>query len=219
MKKEFNYISYRNTSRSGQYKLRKRTEKMLKMIARFKNYDPLSILDIGAADGVMLNQFKSCFKGSLCVGIEPSLEFITSRDRNSCTIIQAIGENIPFKDGIFDVITAASVLDHMENSSMFLREAHRTLKKNGILVISLVSPYYDKLAVKFRIKDDDHKFRFNEKQLCEILKKKDFDVVEISRFALPFFGFFFEEIIKKTLEAVGLKCCMFYIIAVARVRK
>ncbi|MBI4620198.1 MAG: class I SAM-dependent methyltransferase [Desulfobacterales bacterium] len=215
----FNYISYRKTKRSGKYKLRKRTQKILEMIRSFKNQSLLSILDVGAADGLMLNQFKNNLKTSICLGIEPSLEFIRSRSDNSCMIIQAVGESLPLKKDVFDVITAASVLDHMENPSIFLRESHKVLKKNGIIIISFVSPVYDKLAVRFKLKEDDHLFHFTEGKITGILRKEGFNILKISRFALPFFGIHFEEFIENVFNTIGMKWMMFYIVAVARVRK
>lgn len=215
----FNYIAYRRKKRSGRYKLRKRAEKILKTIKEFKNQDRLSILDIGTADGYMLEHFKCVLKPGLCLGIEPSLDFIKSKISNSCPIIQAVGERLPFRERSFDVITAASVLDHLQDPALFLKESMRVLRKNGIIVISLVSPFYDKLAVNFKMKEDDHSLHFTEKQLEELLKKEGFNVLKISRFALPFFGIFFEGFIERLLNAIGLRRMMFYILAVGQARE
>lgn len=212
----FDYISYRKTKRSGIYKLRKRTEKILEMVTVFKNQGALSILDVGAADGSMLNSFRDNLDTRICLGIEPSFEFIKSKSAAGCPILQAEGGKLPFRNNTFDVITAASVIDHLREPLVFLTECRRVLKKGGIIVISLVSPLYDNLAVKFLIKENDHLFRFTGQRLKEILQKENFDVLKISRFALPFFGIFLERFIERMLELIGMGWLMFYIIAVGR---
>lgn len=216
VKMSFDYIALRKTKRTVKYKLRKRTEKVLEMINRYKVHEPLSILDVGAADGAMLRQLKNNLNTDICLGIEPSVEYINSRSNDSPQIIQAIGEKLPFKSNSFDVVVAASVFDHMGEPAAFLRECRRILKKEGIVIVTLISPFYDALAVKLKIKEDDHVFHFSEGELARTIRKENFDVVSISRFALPFFGIFFERFFDNMFRAIGMKWLMFYIIAVGR---
>lgn len=216
----FDYISYRKTKRSGKYKLFRRTAKMLEIIRKYKGGDNLCILDVGAADGYMLNAFKNQLSVKVCVGIEPSLGYIKSNSvKGVHRVAQAIGEQLPFRSGVFDVVTAASVIDHMDNPDFFLRECGRVLKDAGILAITLASPFYDALAVRFGIKEDDHKFHFTERGLRIALEKEGFSVKEISRFALPFFGIVFEKYIESILNSVGLRWAMFYIAAAGQTQK
>lgn len=216
----FDYISYRRNKRTGKYKLSKRLSEMIGAIRHFTNNENESILDVGAADGYMMHQYLRHLSVDAyrCVGIEPSLEFIKSNISGYCPLIQAVGENLPFRDGVFSVITASSVLDHMKDPLLFIKEARRVLRQNGILVISLAHPFYDKLAIRLKFKEDDHVFHFTERQLVELLEKNGFTVMEVSRFALPFFGVFFENVIENILNAVNLKWCMFYIRIVARAK-
>lgn len=218
MKIGFDYISYRKKTRSGRYKLLRRTDKMIEMIRLFKREEPLAILDVGAADGFMLNSFNACLSTKICLGIEPSWEFISSKAGSGCQIIQAVGEKMPFKNSIFDIITAASVLDHMLQPNLFLRECRRVLKKGGIVIVSLVSPLFDRLAVKLKVKEDDHGFHFSDRQLSDMLKQEEFDVLKASRFALPFFGIPGEKVLERTFNRVGLKWPMFYILTVGRAK-
>lgn len=210
------YLSYRKTKRTVKYKLRRRTEIMLEMINTFKKKDDLSILDVGAADGYMLAIMKDALKARTCLGIEPSLELASSRADKSVPLLQAVGECLPFKDSTFDVITAASVLDHLKEPETFLRECRRVLKREGIVVISLVAPFYDKLAVSLKIKDNDHLRRFTEKGVGDFLRTEKFKVLESRRFALPFFGLFFERSIENILNSFRIYWPMFYIIAVGQ---
>ncbi|TSC89691.1 MAG: methylase [Parcubacteria group bacterium Gr01-1014_3] len=48
-------------------------------------------------------------------------------------------DKIPWSDNFFDAITAWCVVPHLENPHNFFREAARTLKPGGLLIISLIN--------------------------------------------------------------------------------
>jgi SAM-dependent methyltransferase len=60
-------------------------------------------------------------------------------------IINAVGENIPFPDGSFDIVFSANVLEHTENPARVLYEALRVLRPGGVLqfVFPNYASYYD----------------------------------------------------------------------------
>lgn len=45
-------------------------------------------------------------------------------------------ENIPFPDKSFDVVTLLEVIEHVKNPESALKEIHRVLKDDGLLVMS-----------------------------------------------------------------------------------
>lgn len=188
---------------------------ILEMARKYKNQHSLSILDVGTADGYMLPILKSALNAGICLGVEPSSELIGSKV-DGCHFIQAVGEHLPFKGESFDVITAASVVDHLKYPEVFMQECRRILKKDGILIITLVAPFYDKLAVLLKIKDNDHLHHFTNKAISSFLKDECFQVLQVSRFALPFFGLIFERFIERFLNFIHFYWPMFYIISVGR---
>lgn len=209
------YLYYRKTKRTVKYKLRRRTAMILEMARKYKNQPGLSILDVGTADGYMLPVLKDALKAGICLGIEPSSDLIGAKI-SGYQFIQAVGEHLPFKGGSFDVITAASLVDHLKEPEVFLKECRRVLRKKGIVIITLVAPLYDKLAVLLKIKDDDHFHHFSEKTIASFIKDEGFEVLQASRFALPFFGLIFERFIERFLNFIRSYWPMFYIIAVGK---
>jgi|GEM_PF-5296185 len=69
-------------------------------------------------------------------------------------------ENLPFPDNYFDVIISKHVLHHIPNLDKTLNEAHRCLKKDGVLIIALNSDKNKPNVFKFE-KYFGKKYGFN----------------------------------------------------------
>lgn len=86
-------------------------------------------------------------------------------------IVNVDRERLPFKDGCVDKIFCLEVVEHLENPTFFLNEAHRVLRKGGKLV--LTTP--DENSFVWRVvwflwnrtfgKEWHHKSKFTLKQL------------------------------------------------------
>jgi len=82
--------------------------------------------------------------------------------------------NLPFDDNFFNVITMLAVIEHIEKNVLktIFSEVHRTLSKNGLLVITTPSKKIDKLMkilasirLLSSVEISEHKTLFNLKQL------------------------------------------------------
>jgi len=51
------------------------------------------------------------------------------------TDVIADAQVLPFKDGVFDVVVASSVVEHLERPERFFREAYRVLNPHGKLKV------------------------------------------------------------------------------------
>lgn len=95
-----------------------------KILDKNKRY---KILDYGC--GVkpyeyVFENYKSEYKG-VDVGKNPHADFEIKPD-----------EKLPFNDMEFDLVLSSQVLEHVENTELYLSECHRVLKPGGILILS-----------------------------------------------------------------------------------
>lgn len=125
------FVDYRKNPRITQFDyltLKKLSELLRINIERaLKNKTDLRVLDLGCGN----KPYRAYFDGkySLYIGIDPS-------PRDSVEII-AVGEWLPLRDETFDVCIMTQVLEHVESPYLVIKEVHRTLRRNGILILSI----------------------------------------------------------------------------------
>lgn len=67
---------------------------------------------------------------------------------------------LPFNDGVFDTVTIIAALNHIRNRCQVLQEAHRILKSDGRLIITMIPPTISRLWHILRShQDSDQKER------------------------------------------------------------
>lgn len=216
---DLTYITNRDKSFINRYKLNRRAQQISEAIAKFKSDRELSLLDIGSADGYLLSLLNDKLRLKRSVGIELSWDCIRLKSSNDITLISAGAEALPFRNFSFDVIVAASLIDHLKNVSIFLKESHRALRKDGILVITAIIPFYDRLANIFGIDKGLHPHikTFSISEIKEVLRLHNFKIVLAKRFALPSFGLIpFERHIESIFERLYLNQLMFYSIVIGQ---
>jgi len=113
-------------------------EEQIKLISKYLKLEGLKlegkVLDVGCGTGEFL---VSAAKRGCCevFGIEPNYELVylakmrLRLNKIDGKIIRAIGENIPFKDNTFDIVTSFSVLEHVNNPFKVIDEMLRVSKK------------------------------------------------------------------------------------------
>jgi 2-polyprenyl-3-methyl-5-hydroxy-6-metoxy-1,4-benzoquinol methylase len=95
-----------------------------------------------------------------------------------------------FPDNYFDVITLWHVLEHLPNPNITLKEIHRILKKDGILILE--TPNIDSLSFKvFRknyvhLEVPRHLYHWSHKTIKGILNRNKFKVLKINYPSLEF---------------------------------
>ena len=103
-------------------------------------------------------------------------------------------EKIPREDNSFDIIIAGEVLEHTINPYKVVKEFHRILKQNGILILSVpnscslvnrLNMLRGKLPTGCAMPSNDNTYAhhivdFNLKSLKEVLEKANFTIEKIT---------------------------------------
>ena len=97
-----------------------------------------SLLDIGGAKGEFCKVFKETY-GINCVNLDPKKKGIVFSPT-----ITAIGQNLPFKNEVFDIILCRGLLEHLplKIREQILEEIWRVLKKDGLCRI-VIPPWFN----------------------------------------------------------------------------
>src|SRR5262245_34340707 len=101
---------------------------------------PRSVLDVGAGDGRYLGYFQSRLSGALVIGCEVSLTRAQRMRAKGFRVVVAQAEQLPFRDGAFDLVTLVEVLEHTQSPARSLEEVRRILRRGGRL--ALTTPNY-----------------------------------------------------------------------------
>lgn len=71
-------------------------------------------------------------------GVDPAASALSlARDRG-IHVVRAVGERLPFKDGVFEAVVIVVSLCFAEDAVLLLREARRVLSPSGVLVVGAV---------------------------------------------------------------------------------
>lgn len=134
----------------------------------------LKLLDAGCGTGKNIEEFS---KFGTTWGIDFAEEAINfCKKRGLKNITRGSLERLPFMKNFFDCITALDVLEHVDDKRA-LKEINRTLKKSGILVLTI--PAYPFLWSRW---DEvlHHKRRYTKYTISQVLKKNGFRILKIS---------------------------------------
>lgn len=102
---------------------------------------PAHVLDIGAGTGRIGRAFLEA--GDFYAGVDTSLAMLREFPANSAASILAMadGRQLPFRNGVFDVVLLMQVLSGASDSRGILDEARRVLRPGGSVVVGhTISP-------------------------------------------------------------------------------
>lgn len=92
------------------------------------------VLDIGCNNGGQFSDYSKIIESGEFIG----LDIKKFKEWGSLSYDFVVGDArmLPFKNETFDIIIATEVLEHFVEGEAFLKEAHRILKNNGLLIIT-----------------------------------------------------------------------------------
>lgn len=193
------------------YRFRRRFNEIYNWI-KDHNDNNISILDIGASDGIVLNLLSEKLSLKKAVGIDLS---VPENKFDKIKLIKADAENLPFKDEEFNYVISSSVIQYIKDRNKMLKECYRVLRNGGFLLITAPSPFQNKIAhmINYYKKDEEEKnLFFNDltlKELEKLFEKNNFKVILKKKFILyPFGEIPFESQIESLLRMIKLDFLM-----------
>lgn len=108
------------------------------------------VLDLGCGDGIFAYIL---FNEEIDAGIDPNEKELKSAKEYGMykELIKCYGDNIPKKSNSFNTIFSNSVLEHIPEISLVLREVHRLLSPQGKLYITVPNNLFDNYSVMFQL--------------------------------------------------------------------
>ncbi len=99
----------------------------------------VKILDIGIGDAVYESRLsKKALNKSEVYGIDISEEQLRRAKKylKEARVVDLDENEVPYKSAFFDIVITSEILEHVFYSEKVLKEAIRTLKKNGYLILT-----------------------------------------------------------------------------------
>jgi len=118
-------------------------------------------LEIGAGTGR--------FAAPLAVrfGLDPAIHMLQLAKKRGILVVQGLGESLPFRDESFDFVQIVFVIEFVDNFLLFLREAVRTIRRNGALILGFIDR--DSPWGRYYARDPSHRQYFHPPSPEEVL--------------------------------------------------
>jgi ubiquinone/menaquinone biosynthesis C-methylase UbiE len=136
-------------------------------------------LEIGVGTGRFASRLEIGY------GIEPSFEMGLIAKSRDVNVIQAKGENLPFRDKEFDLILLVTVICFVKDIPGFLLELKRVLKENGDIILAFIDKNTP-LGKKYEEKKANHIFYkyatfYNTREILNFLDSAGFKAVDFAQ--------------------------------------
>ena len=188
------------------YRLARRTDEVLNAIKTYKSdIDSLSLLDIGTADGLMLNKLCQELNIKMSAGLDFSAELLKTNPRHTSHFVQADACELPFDDGVFDVVVATAVIEHVPDAGKMIKECYRVLSENGLCIVTTPDPFFEHIATKIGYFEEElHNETFKLPELKSLFESQGFKILKAEKFMMSPIGFPHEVKIEKIMKSIGV---------------
>ena len=195
------YYLKRKKAGALRYRLKRRTNEILTVIKKYEHAELGNLLDVGCADGLMLEVFGQKLDISLSVGMDLSYELLKANPTSTVKFVQGNALDLPFRDQRFDLVVTSAVIEHVSDAEKMLEECRRVLHKNGLCILTSPVPFWESVATKIgHLKREDHYKTFNLSELKLLFLSQGFKIVQTEKFMISPFGFPFELKIERLMK-------------------
>lgn len=199
------------------YRLARRTREVKRAVEQYKPGPVHTILDVGTADGLMLQRLSATWPETECIGLDMSRELLETIGAPSVERVQANAIDLPFVSNVFDLLIATAVIEHVSRPARLVAECYRVLAPRGLLVVSTPVPFFDSIATAIgHIPDEEHNVTFDLEGLQTLFTDAGFDVLEADKFMMSPWGFPAELLIEPIMKSIGLRFLLLNQLLVAR---
>ena len=140
------------------------------------------ILDVGCGTGANLLMLSEYGEAEGVDISEDALAFC--RERGLDKVRLGAGEQLPYDDGTFDLVTAFDVVEHMDDDLAGLREMRRVLRPGGRVLL-----FVPTFMFLWGLQDDvsNHRRRYRLPELRRVLEQAGFEIERTTYANITFF--------------------------------
>jgi SAM-dependent methyltransferase len=170
---------YQKTFRKNRARKLRTATIRLGYIAAFCPLKRPRLLDIGSSIGSTVEA--ALRRGWRASGVDIDEEAVRSCQERGldCRVVKGI--HLPFNTNTFDIITAWHVIEHLKDVRAALREWHRVLKPDGLLIIETPDPTTLKSRLhgvqKRKFWNPDHTYIFTPQNVIDLFTQNGFNLV------------------------------------------
>ncbi len=211
------YFVGRQRSRQLMYRLRRRTDEVEGALRRYGNGCLRVVVDVGTADGLMLEELRRRLGALTFLGLDLSFPLLSAHPAEGVSKVQAEALCLPLRAGSADAVIATAVIEHVSSPRIMLEECSRILRPGGLLVLTTPDPRMERLASAIGLlKETGHQYTLDRRQLRESAEGAGLRVLEVRKFMFSPVGFPAERTIERALRSVGLSLLLANQLMVAR---
>ena len=210
----------RRTKRALRYRLRRRADEVQSRLQEVPHEGNWRALDLGTADGLMLQRMRGTIDASLAVGVDLSHDLLSLIGAPTIPPALADGHRLHFAANSFDLVVASAVIEHVSRPVDMLLECRRVLEPDGFVVVTTPDPFWERVATRVgHLPDGGHQETLDLKRLGGYLERAGFEVLEARNFMISPWGLPAEKIIESLLRSLGLGFMLLNQVALGKARE